>query len=154
MTDELMRMLELHQQGFNCSQILLMLGLEARGEDNPGLIRTMTGLGGGLGFSGKTCGALIGGVCLLGLYAGRGTPEETEHDRFLLMIDELVQWFERETGQVYGGINCGDILGEELAQKLVSPKCANIVIEMNNKIKEILVANGFDPAGEKGEQDD
>jgi len=149
MTDELMRMMELHQQGFNCSQILLMLRLEARGENNPGLIRSMTGLGGGLGFSGKTCGALTGGVCLLSLYAGRGTPEETEHERFLLLIDELVKWFEGETGQAYGGINCGDILGEDLAQKIVSPRCANIVMETYNKVKEILLANGLDLAGEK-----
>lgn len=149
MNDELMRMLELHQQDFNCSQILLALGLEARNESNPELVRSMAGLGGGLGFSGKTCGALIGGVCLLGLYAGRGEPDESEHHRFLLMINELVHWFEKETGQAYGGINCGDILGEDLAQKTVSPQCANIVIETYNKVKELLLANGLNPAGEK-----
>ncbi|AGK99859.1 DVU_1555 family C-GCAxxG-C-C protein [Desulfoscipio gibsoniae] len=149
MTNELMRMLELHRQGFNCSQILLALGLESRGEDNPGLIRSMTGLGGGLGFSGKTCGALTGGVCLLSLYAGRGTPEEKEHDEFLLMVDELVQWFEGEIGQAYGGINCGDILGEDLAEKIVSPRCSSIVIETYNKVKEIMLTHGVGLAGEK-----
>ncbi len=143
MTSELMRMLELYRQGFNCSQILLALGLENRGEENPGLIRAMTGLGGGLGFSGKTCGALTGGVCLLSLYAGRGTPEEKEHDELLLMIDELVQWFEEEIGRAYGGINCGDILGDDLAQKSISPRCSSIVTETYNKAKEILLARGI-----------
>ena len=151
MNDVLFRMLELYRQGFNCSQILLLLGLEDRGESNPDLIRAMTGLGGGLGFSGKTCGALIGGVCLLGLYAGRGTPEEIEHDRFLLMVEELVQWFENETGPVYGGINCAEILGDELANKTVSLKCGNLVGGTFTKVKEILVSNGIDPAGEQNE---
>jgi C_GCAxxG_C_C family probable redox protein len=148
MNGELLRMLELYRQGFNCSQILLLLGLEARQENNPDLVRAMTGLGGGLGFSGKTCGALTGGVCLLGLYAGRGTPEEREHDRFLLMVEELVQWFEEETGGAYGGINCADILGEDLANKTVTPRCGSIVSSTYARVGEILSANGIDPAGE------
>lgn len=151
MNDELLQMLKLYQQGFNCSQILISLGLESLGKSNPDLVRAMTGLGGGLGFSGKTCGALTGGVCLLGLYAGRGTPEEREHDRFLLMVEELVQWFEAETGQTHGGINCAEILGDELANKTASPKCANIVSSTYSKVKEILVANGIDPAGGQNE---
>lgn len=151
MTGELLRMLELSRQGFNCSQILLILGLEALGKNNPDLVRAMTGLGGGLGFSGKTCGALTGGVCLLGLYAGRGTPEEAEHGRFLLKVEELVQWFETENGRVYGGIDCAQILGDELANKTVTPRCGHIVTSTYSKVKEILRANGIDPAGEQNE---
>lgn len=151
MNDELLRMLELYRQGFNCSQILLLLGLEALGKSKPDLVRAMTGLGGGLGFSGKTCGALTGGVCLLGLYAGRGTPEEEEHDRFLLMVEELVQWFDEETGRTYGGINCAEILGDELANKAVSLKCGNIVSSTYTKVNEILISNGINPDGEQNE---
>ena len=55
--DELERMQELKQQGFYCSQILVMLGLEAQGKQNPDLVRAMQELAGGLGFSGDTCGA-------------------------------------------------------------------------------------------------
>lgn len=149
MNDELFRMLGLYRQGFNCSQIIIMLGLENLGQCNPGLVRAMTGLGGGLGFSGKTCGALTGGVCLLGLYAGRGTPEETEHDRFLLMIEELVQWFEAEIGETYGGINCADIIGDELANKSAGKQCSNIVTGTYTKVREILLSNGIELAGEQ-----
>ncbi|HHW45175.1 hypothetical protein GFC01_00520 [Desulfofundulus thermobenzoicus] len=147
MNDELLRMLELYRQGFNCSQILLLLGLETLGKSNPDLIRAMTGLGGGLGFSGKTCGALTGGVCLLGLYAGRGVRGEREHDRFLLMVEELVQWFEQEIGRSYGGINCAEIMGEKLASKTVGSQCGNIVGSTYARVKEILIASGIEPAG-------
>lgn len=149
MSNEVFRMFELHQQGFNCSQILLELGLEARGSNNPDLIRAVSGLGGGLGWSGKTCGALTGGVCLLGLYAGRGTPEEEEHDRFLLMIDELVHWFEDVIGAAYGGINCEEIIGEDLASKTINPKCGNIVSGTYDKVKDILESNNISMSGEK-----
>ena len=62
MTDEMIRMMQLAGQGFYCSQVLLIMGLEAQGKSNPDLIRSMSGLAGGLGFTGDTCGALTGGA--------------------------------------------------------------------------------------------
>ena len=76
MMDELLRMLELAGQGFHCSQILLFLGLEAQGKRNPDLIRAMSGLAGGVGFSGDICGALTGGACLLGLMRAGALPRK------------------------------------------------------------------------------
>jgi C_GCAxxG_C_C family probable redox protein len=148
MSDDFFRMFELARQGFYCSQILLMLGLEAQGKSDPDLIRAMTGLAGGIGFSGKTCGALSGGACLLGLYAGRGATEEQEHDHFKLMVDELVEWFSGEIGSGYGGINCAEIMGEDLQHRAVASKCGGIVAATYGKVKEILAGNGIDLTGE------
>lgn len=149
MAGGMFRLFELHQQGFNCSQMLIISGLEAKGKENPDLVRAMTGLAGGLGFSGGTCGALTGGVCLLGLYAGRGKAEEEENDRFLLMVNTLVEWFAAEPGRTYGGINCSDIIGDGLATRTISPACGNIVWSTWEKVQEILAENGIDPAGGK-----
>ena len=96
MTDELIRMMELSQQGFYCSQIMIIMALEAQGKSNPDLVRAMSGLLGGIGFCGKTCGTLTGGACLIGLYAGKGTVEEQPDSRLYLMMSELVEWFEKE----------------------------------------------------------
>ncbi|HHV42657.1 MAG TPA: C_GCAxxG_C_C family protein [Clostridiaceae bacterium] len=148
MSNEAFRMFELHQQGFNCSQILLQLGLEARGAQNPDLIRAINGLGGGLGFSGKTCGALTGGVCLLSLYTGRGKPEEKVHDQFHSMISKLVNWFEDTVGTAHGSINCRDIIGEDLKTKTINPKCSSIVTSTHEKVKDILESNGISMTGE------
>ena len=151
MSDGLFRLFELHRRGFNCSQMLIILGLEVQDKENPDLVRSMTGLGGGLGFSGGMCGALTGGVCLLGLYAGRGAPGEHEHDRFLLMVSELAEWFSSEAGRQYGGINCVDIIGEEaLAARSVNPACAGLVAGTWNKVQEILAESGIDPAAGRG----
>ena len=142
MMDELLRMLELSGQGFHCSQILLFLGLDAQGKRNPDLIRAMSGLAGGVGFAGDICGALTGGACLLGLYAGRGTPEEEDHPRLTLMINELVEWFSREYAEQCGGIRCEDIIGDDSGKQ--STTCSGIVTRTYDQVKTILLDNSFD----------
>ena len=52
MMDELTRISQLHLQGFHCAQVLLIMGLEQQGKEDPDLIRAMNGLSGGLGFQG------------------------------------------------------------------------------------------------------
>jgi hypothetical protein len=49
MDDTLIRMMQLGQQGYTCSQIIMLLGLEVRAESNPGLVRAMAGLAYGCG---------------------------------------------------------------------------------------------------------
>ncbi|MBM7855077.1 C_GCAxxG_C_C family probable redox protein [Desulfohalotomaculum tongense] len=146
MSEAAFRMFELAQQGFKCSQILLMLGLERQGKENPDLIRAGSGLAGGLGFCGKICGALTGGVCLLGLYAGRGKVNESENPQLNVMVDQLVSWFEEQFGS--NGINCTDILGGDPKQKIDAVKCGNIVAATYSKVQAILADQGINTAGE------
>ncbi|HIJ68428.1 MAG TPA: C_GCAxxG_C_C family protein [Deltaproteobacteria bacterium] len=143
----MLQMIRLAGQGFHCSQILLFMGLEAQGKSNPDLIRAMSGLAGGLGFTGDTCGALTGGACLLGLYAGRGTPEEQEDEKLNLMISELVDWFSEEYGKLYGGIRCDIILGDDPRNR--TTRCPNMVLGSYGKVKTLLSEYGFDLSGEK-----
>ena len=70
MSDESLRMMELSLEGFGCSQITLILGLEAQGKSNPELVRAISGLHGGLGFSGKIVGRWRGAAAAA-LYAGQ-----------------------------------------------------------------------------------
>jgi C_GCAxxG_C_C family probable redox protein len=84
-------LITLRRQGFYCSQIILLQGLKQMGKSNPDLIRAMHGLAGGLGFSGELCGALTGGAALLGLYAGKGAPEQEENLRLMFMVQDLVK---------------------------------------------------------------
>lgn len=143
--DTLERMRELKQQGFFCSQILMLLAMDLQGRDNPALIRAVHGLAGGLGFTGETCGALTGGACLLGLYAGKGRPDDEEDLRLNFMIEDLVKWFREGYGAEYGGVRCAEILaGDPQAQ---ATRCPVMVAGAFQKVKELLVENGFDLAG-------
>jgi C_GCAxxG_C_C family probable redox protein len=141
MSDEMTRIAQLHAQGFHCSQILVTLGLDQQGKTNPDLVRAVAGLAGGLGFTGKVCGALSGAVCLLGLYAGRGEVEERENHVLNAMIDELVVWFEEKFGKEYGGIDCSIILQDDPWNRLT--RCPNLVTETYVKAKELLEENGY-----------
>jgi hypothetical protein len=145
--DDLERMRELKQQGFFCSQMLLILGMELQGKTDPDLVRAMHALAGGIGFTGEICGALAGGACLLGLYAGKGMPEEEEKPELNFMLEDLVRWFKNGYGQTYGGIRCEEIVGGN--PQNMSTRCPAMVAGTFQKVKELLVENGFDLAGEE-----
>jgi len=133
--DEL-RSMELALQGFGCSQILVLLALEGEGKENPGLVRAVSGLHGGLGFTGKLCGALSGGCCALALRLGRGSPEESEDPLLNASIRCLVEWFEEEFGARYGGIDCAAILAGDPRNRL--SRCPAIVNAVHQKVQELL----------------
>ncbi|TWH48732.1 DVU_1555 family C-GCAxxG-C-C protein [Sporomusa sp. KB1] len=135
-------LLKLAHQELSCSQILLQMRLNDQGRENPELIRAMAGLVGGLGYCGKICGALTSGACLLALYAGKGSTEEVEDSRLNAMIEELVKWFEQEVGSQYGGTDCNIILEGNLQNRI--QRCPQILLQTNQKVKEILEANGYD----------
>jgi C_GCAxxG_C_C family probable redox protein len=141
-----LRMKALKDQGFFCSQILILLGLEEQGRENADLVRAVQSLAGGIGFTGGVCGALTGGSCLLGLYAGKGKPEEEDDPRLRFMLEDLVGWFKQEIGQRYDGIECDQILAGEAGK--MNLRCAEIVAGTWQRAKELLVENGFDLAGD------
>ena len=135
----------LRKQGFYCSQILMLQGMEMMGKSDPDLIRAMHGLAGGLGFSGELCGALTGGASLLGLYAGKGTAEQPEDPRLDFMIQDLVKWFKTEYTEQFGGIRCEEILaGNSQNQSIRCPVLVNGVLK---KVKDLLIENGYDLSG-------
>ncbi len=143
--DDTARMRELKEQGFFCSQILMILGMELQGKENPDLVRAMHALAGGIGFTGETCGALTGGACLVGLYAGKGTPAQEDDPRIMFMLEDLVKWFKEGYGKEYGGIRCEEILGDN--SKNMGVRCPTMVMGTLQKVKELLVENGFDLSG-------
>ncbi len=139
------QLIQFRQQGFYCSQMILLQGMEQTGKTNPDLVRAMHGLAGGLGFSGELCGALMGGAALLGLYAGKGTPEQEEDPRLDFMIQDLVKWFKAEYSETFGGIRCEEILAGDAQNRMT--RCPLMVSGVIQKVNELLVENGFDLSG-------
>jgi hypothetical protein len=148
MDDRMMAMMRLAARGYSCAQIMVQLALAERGETNPALVRAMAGLAYGGGTGTGTCGALAGACCLLGLYAGKGSDDETEAAQLPLMLDEIGQWFEAKIGRPQGGITCAAITGEE-GPAAARVRCGAIVSETYDKVVEILTTHGFDLAGDR-----
>jgi hypothetical protein len=140
--DELEKMKQYRQQGFYCSQILLLMGLDLLGKENPDLVGAMHGLAGGLGFTGELCGGLTGGACFLGLYAGKKQPADEEDPRLDFMIEDLVKWFKTEIGEKFGGCKCDEIIGDKPGNQTV--RCPVIVAGTFQKVKELLIENGYE----------
>lgn len=135
--------LRLAAQGFCCSQIVLQLGLEMQGRENPELLRAVSALCHGSGAAGGSCGALSGAACLLGLHGGKGAPEEAEHDRYSLMLSELTDWFTDHCRADFNGISCTDIVADGLPDSEI---CGGLISACLLKAITLLQENGIDPA--------
>jgi hypothetical protein len=146
MDDYQIQMLRLAAAGYSCSQIIVRLGLDARGEESPALVRAMAGLAYGCGGGRASCGALTGGCCLLALYAGKGNDTEVESEHLMLMLSELSEWFETQVGGQYGAISCETITGED-GPAAARQRCGAIVGDTFTKVMEVLTTHGFDPCG-------
>jgi hypothetical protein len=146
MNDLMLRLLQLSRKGYGCSQILMRLFLEARGEENPALVRSMAGLAYGCGAGRATCGTLTGACCVLALYADTGRDDETASERLALMLQELSDWFDETVGSAHGGTACETIVGAG-GPAAARERCGVIVADTYAKLLEILTANGFDPSG-------
>jgi C_GCAxxG_C_C family probable redox protein len=142
MDDMMFRMMELKHKGYYCSQIMMLMVMDAQEKTNPDLVRSMAGLAFGAGIGSQACGALTGGACILALYAGKGTDEEEENFRLTSMLQDLGEWFLETYGGKYQGISC-DMISED--GSLRNERCGAIVAETYTKTMEILVANDFDP---------
>ncbi len=145
MNDYDLDILNLARQGYCCSQIVLHLALDLQGQENPGLLRAMSGLCNGFSATKGACGALTGAACLLAFYAGKGTMSEEAHDRLPLMQSELAAWFEEYAATKFGGINCSDIVSDGRPDTSV---CGLLVGECYGRAMAILVENGFDPTSD------
>ena len=119
-------------KGYCCSQMLLQLGIEQKEGENQGVINAVSALCNGF-FSGRICGALSGGACLLTYLA----PKQALENR---LINELFDWFECE----YSTIECRDLLAADPMAKV--ELCPVIVENTYKKVMELLFNIGCEPS--------
>jgi len=137
------RMIQLAENKYNCSQIMMILTLEQEGRANPELVRAMSGLGDGCGFFRETCGIMTGAASILALYAGKGHDGEEESERLLPMLEELGDWFQQEIGAKYCGTRCNQIVGDRVGTPEGKQICGTIILQTFGKVNEILAEHGF-----------
>ncbi|MBT8340145.1 MAG: C_GCAxxG_C_C family protein [Desulfatitalea sp.] len=137
MDELILRMMRWGRQGYGCSQILLLLGLEMRGEENAGLVRAMAGLAYGCGSGQTTCGALSGACCLLAYLAAGDSDAYRPAEQLPVLLQELTDWFDERVDAVHGGITCEAIVGEA-GPAASRQTCGTLVAEAYAKVMEIL----------------
>jgi hypothetical protein len=102
------------------------------GEENPLLVRAVSGLCGGLQ-RGLLCGALSGGCCMLALFS-------REQGEMHELSEELVNWFDAAYGSKYGGMDCSLITQNDPQRK--REFCPSLIEATYNQVKSILLDYG------------
>ena len=62
--------------GYNCAQSVLFQYSKSIGMDSNTAVKIATGFGGGMGRMQEVCGAVTGGILVLGMRHGRGSKDE------------------------------------------------------------------------------
>jgi C_GCAxxG_C_C family probable redox protein len=88
---------ELFESGYYCSEAVLLAVAENQGVQSDLIPRIATGFGAGIARTGRTCGALSGAICGLGLAFGRSRPDESP-DRMYAAVQKLLTEFEKKHG--------------------------------------------------------
>ena len=129
------RVMELSRYGYFCGQILAILMLDTVGEENPGLVKAMGGLNGGVGFSQGCCG------CVISSFTGKGEDTGADDPQHKPALAEFTRWFEDEITADYGGIDCRDITRGNPAKRV--EYCPQIIAATYEKCMEILTERGL-----------
>ena len=135
------QIMELSRCGYFCGQILAILLLETLGEEDPGFVRAMGGLNGGVGFSGDVCGCMTGGACVISYLTGKGEDTGMDHPEHKSAMGEFTRWFTEENMINFGGIDCRDITKGNPANRV--ELCPGIIADTYTKCMEILAEKGL-----------
>lgn len=117
------RIQELMFEGYCCSQIIMILGLEMLNKKNPDLITSIAGLCKGMG-RGKTCGTLSAAYCLLTLVDP--IQAQTTH------IPALNQWFL----DTFESTECEELVQNNPA--VIATLCPELIRATFDKISEMM----------------
>ncbi|NDY42990.1 C_GCAxxG_C_C family protein [Dissulfurirhabdus thermomarina] len=101
----------LMREGFTCAQAVVTAGQRRLGRENPGLVRAMAFFGGGVLATGGPCGALLGGVALLGELGGRARPGDKDDRAVRRAALEYHRRFREEVVPGCPSVQCRDITG-------------------------------------------
>jgi C_GCAxxG_C_C family probable redox protein len=129
------------REGYNCAQSVLYAFCRDFEIDQDVALRIATGFGGGMGRRGEVCGAVSGGIMVLGLRYGMGEKNDKEAKELTYRkTRELVERFVRR----HGAVDCRSLLGgcdlttrmgqvrfkrEDLLSRVCKP-CVQSVVEM------------------------
>lgn len=101
------RAAELMDQGFHCSQVVMLHAAEVLGLDQELILKMTCGLGGGC-FEGSVCGCVSGGICGVGAVYGLCKANDTaQNDIMMAKTAEFKKLFKEKNGSLY----CRDLLG-------------------------------------------
>lgn len=116
---------ELFRNGWSCSQAVACAFAKDFGIDEKAALKLSCGLGGGMGHTGNTCGAVSGALMVIGMKYGRTTLADLASKE---KTYEMAQRFVKEFRRRNHAISCTDLLGHDLSdpEKLKAAREAGV----------------------------
>ncbi len=98
--------------GYSCTQAVLSVCASRYGLDEDTAVRIAAGFGGGIGRSGRTCGAATGAIMVLGLMRGSAVAQDrAAKDEVYRLAQALLKRFEDRCGSS----QCRELLGCDIS---------------------------------------
>ena len=102
--------LALFNAGFSCSQAVAGAYAESLGVNQADALRMSAPLGGGIGRSGLTCGAVTGALMVLGMKYGMTAPDPQAKERMYV----IAQDFLKRVSEHRDSLLCRDLLQADI----------------------------------------
>ncbi len=134
------------KKGLNCSQAIVATYGSPLGLERKSALKVAAAFGGGMGHTGKTCGAITGAMMVIGLHCSKdGCSAAQAKRRSYALASKLMKIF--ESRHVY--TNCKDLIGQDLStdegmrvareKDLFDTLCAVFVQSAAEILEELLV---------------
>ncbi len=131
--------------GFSCSQAVCVAFAEDYGIDRETALKLSCALGGGMAHTGNTCGAVTGGLMVIGMKYGRTRLDDlAAKDKTYETANAFIAEFLRRNHS----LNCTDLIGHNLSdpnalalareRKLFHTKCAKFVRDAGEILETLL----------------
>ena len=100
--------------GFNCAQAVLSAFAQELGLNRETALKIASGLGAGLGYQGKTCGAILGAYMVISLRTGSSMPnDELSKENTYNKTRE----FDRQFMKTHHSLLCRELLNTDLSSE-------------------------------------
>jgi len=103
---------ELFRNGWSCSQAVACAFAKDFGIDEKAALKLSCALGGGMGHTGNTCGAVTGALLVIGMKYGRTSLDDLASKE---KTYELARQFLKEFWRRNHSINCTELIGYDLS---------------------------------------
>ena len=100
------------EKGYSCAPSVLSTYSEQFGLEKELALKIACGFGGGIGHTGKTCGAVTGAVMVIGLKHGQADVNDEESRQ---ETHKLVKEFIDEFTALHGSVECRELIGYDLS---------------------------------------
>ena len=133
------------ERGFSCAPAVLSTYCEQLGLEEALALRIASGFGGGIGLTGRTCGAVTGAIMAIGLKYGQADLADEEARRKTHQV--AAEFIARFTA-IHGSAECRELIGYDLsdpkqfelarADHARRSKCGSLVYDAARIVEDVL----------------